>query len=231
METDQILKDIQAFQLVLKRFEDDSVEQEDRLTFLLKQKEKKSQEHEQATEKIVQVKNKISNLEHRLSELDTVVSNSNTVINSSTSQKEVDIAENKIKLSLEQKEILEEEILELLDLEEKLFEDRANQATFISGISETIDEVKSEINTIIKNNENEIKAMEEKIHGLTQELPTQVQKSFMIAHKKHGFQKSLSQLKGTLCGVCKREQTRDVVKEVQEGQFHLCSGCQRLLHK
>ena len=40
MEIDQILKDIQAFQLVLKRFEDDTVEQENRLSFLLKQKEK-----------------------------------------------------------------------------------------------------------------------------------------------------------------------------------------------
>lgn len=231
METDQILKDIQAFQLVLKRFEDDTVEQEGRLSFLLKQKEKKSQEHEEATEKIIQVKNKISDLGYKLSGCDTAISNSSKVIESSTSQKEIEIAENKIKLSLEQKESLEEEILELLDREEKLIEDRANQATFISGISETIDEVKSEINTIIKSNDNKIKAMEEKIHGLTHELPTQVQKSFMIAHKKHGFQKSLSQLKGTLCGVCKREQTRDVVKEVQEGQFHLCSGCQRLLHK
>ena len=229
MENQQIISDIEAYYKVMKRFEEETLEENKRIDFLNKHKLKKEEDIEHFSDKLNQLKENVSTLERDLHDQEALLERGHTALSQAQNENEHKLATEQVFKSQQEKDLIESKILELFDEDEALSKKIDEAHEFIKGINENIEEANKDLEAIKEKNNKEIEKTISLITGLLEELDSETRRILEHSQSKHGLYNATAKLNNNNCSVCRMTLTMDIVTDIKNGKMKQCQGCQRLI--
>ena len=182
--------------------------QEENLKLLIKKEKELSDQTETLAERILKLKNNLEDPQY--------YSQQNAL-------------ENQYAILIAQKEELESSSFELLEKIEECENLIDEKKGFISGVGETIDEIKVEVEEEVAPLRQEIEILKSRIENLKQQIPKEIHSRFMTILAKNLRYGPLAEIKGNSCSVCGFMITPKNIEDVETHHKVLsCQGCQRI---
>jgi predicted nucleic acid-binding Zn-ribbon protein len=224
------LVDINSLDNVIKRHNAEIEEELKRLTFLEQQKENKNELLNEATERHQELKTQQVEKEKLLFDIDhKLEQNSNHQLAAKTTKEVETLEHEKSHLEVE-KNILENNILEMIEEVDNLDQKIAECDEFLGGLAKTIVEIETEVETFRHNKEKEIRQLEKQIEGLLCEIPSTVIEDMTKTREKYRFHNFVTYLDGSVCHHCKFKNSPVECDIVTKQNRHMhCGGCKRIL--
>ncbi|AYF45799.1 zinc ribbon domain protein [Halobacteriovorax sp. BALOs_7] len=229
MENLKYLKDVMSLDKVILGLKQANNEELKRIEFLIKQKDKKEEEIAQLRNDTKQAKEQVTANEKSIFEIEKKLEQSRANLNAVTSQQQEEALSVSIKKQEDEFEGLQDKTLELLEMIEEKEALQKEAIEFITGITNTIDEIQAEVDQGNKANESKVLSLENQIEGLLSEVPPEAVKLYKMAASKRAHD-ACTFLIGQSCGSCKFTYAAGEVATFNKGiDLILCKGCQRLL--
>jgi predicted nucleic acid-binding Zn-ribbon protein len=206
------------------------IEAEDkRLQFLMKQYESRSDERSQSATTLLQLQENLKkcDLEHQqlLTRIERLTQDAKYA-----DAKQLPMIEKEIQSANERLHVVDVELYERMEREEECQIRLRDHESFLRGAEKTIAQLKTDITLLQQKEHQSIKQYEERIRDMLSALPPPFKQAFDQANRRHRFKQPMTYLDQLHCQVCRFQQDRSTVMEVEEGKgLHLCQGCGRLL--
>lgn len=188
---------------------------------------------QQLSEKIsndtTQLNNDISILEKDLFGLDAKIAQNTNAYNSIKNNTELIRNENEKQVLQEQKDLLEQKILEFLEELESCETKLSDNKTYMEGLNLSIKEIDSDVETIISTFQKEIDKTKRQIELLIDDNDTPNKNVFLKVREKFLYNNPISKLNNSHCGFCKMNVAAQDVNTIKNGQLITCSSCKRLI--
>lgn len=226
----QKLIEIQSLDLTIKKHLDNIKNEEKRLELLNTQKERKFSAIS-FCEKCIQ-KNKKSlfeaekMLEDNIKSLESLQSKTASL----STQSQIENAEKQIASLEEVIPTLEEKVFELMSsIEEDAIQIQENK-NFLEGFEKTFYEIESEVSEIKKDEQKEIKNLEDRINFLVEDCPDNFKNLFAITNKKYRHNSPLAFIKDGRCHMCHLGLSKNDQNQIElMVSLEVCSNCKRIM--
>jgi predicted nucleic acid-binding Zn-ribbon protein len=172
----------------------------------------------------------VSKNELLIKDLDLKLSKLNSDINKVNSEKELNSINSEISFLKEKLQALEDETFLKIDIADNLQAEITTLSGFITGIDQTITEIKNEAEAEIQKDQKEISNLNLRILSLVDSLPTSVQKTYHLVDKKFKTSPPFSFINQKNCSTCKINIDQMTVSNVlSHRSVEICPSCDRIL--
>lgn len=224
------LLDIIALDLVVKRLNDETIEQEKRIQLLNSKKSDKENQLLDLKENHQSANKLMSQKEKELFETDTKIEKSNHALNEATTNQQVlNLEENLSKLKNQKLELEDSIFLLIEECEDtqKLIEESLE---FISGVTSTITEISKDAEIIKNENSTKIHELESQIKGILEEVDNSLRNTFLSVRKILRFNEPIARINNLSCSKCRFTMSRSDADHIEiKDNFLICGGCGRLI--
>ena len=167
--------------------------------------------------------------ENELSSIDARLVKIKADIGGSFDSKEMELLDNEKQKLSTQLDNLESEGFELLEKIEELEQQIKDKETFEQGITETIDEIKEEVDQVTGENQVKIETLKTRIESLLGQLPENFVNTYQKLKLKKLSVSLFTKVQAGRCFVCKMgiDKTREAQVEEQL-LLKTCSSCGRI---
>ena len=222
--------ELQSLLSKISLHEDNIKSEEARIIFLESSRDKRLQERDQLLgqrDLIIKVSNEHEKV---LFEKERDLKRATDNLTQASSESQMKTLESEIeRLSLLTDQI-QEEILSKLEEQENI-ENKINEAEeFLTGSSETLEEIRSEVENFSNNERKEISNYRERIELLLESLSASHRDFFEQTLKVIKDDKVISFLNGKICTRCRYEASSTQITEIENGRSNeVCNNCSRIL--
>ncbi|MCK5074057.1 MAG: hypothetical protein KAQ98_11570 [Bacteriovoracaceae bacterium] len=182
------------------------------------------------TDKLSILKTKIKKDEARLYDLETKLSKTRENMKVVTTNQQISALEKEIEVLVPQRDSLEENSLEVMEKIEILETDVTELEGFLNGSEKTMQEIKTEVESNIRDEQHEIDNYNERVENLLSLIPPQMCAVFKNVNKKYKYKNPLTFVENNTCIQCSFIIERNLSSSIEKGTIiELCPNCERLL--
>lgn len=225
----KILKEINSLEKSVEFLESENQEESARVE-KLRAKEQQAQEEVKSWRGDLKSKRlEAQKNENLISALDTRLAKAQADARSSFDSKHVEALEREIeKLNVESEEA-QDLGLEILESLEELEAHISEKENFLKGITETIEEIKVDVDEVCAKNQNEIEIKRKRISSALELLPENFKTAYQSVQKKRLPVSSFTKITAGKCAVCKMSVDKTKEAQVEEQlAIKTCSSCGRI---
>ena len=224
------LIEIQSLQSHQKKHLNEIASQESRINSLIKKKCQTLLESTDIQAKITEIKPHLTSNENALNALEKRIGplNSNRMMVKTTEQ--LLAIDKELATVTSEKGKLENIILEQMETLSNLEDALSTFNSFLSGIDKSIQEIQTEVNQTIKEENIQISNYQERISELIKNIPSEAKEIFSNVNKKHKYNSPITLINNNACSKCNYPIDRNLASLIEKGtMLELCPGCERLL--
>lgn len=200
-----------------------------RITKLEESKHLREKEQTLQIEELKNQKSLLQNTENRIAENQSKLTKSKINLSSLIDEKEINALNSQISNLIDELDSLEDSGLNLIESIEKLEISIDEANTFKEGISETIYEIKLEVETQNQAVIDQINSKEARLEILLQELPDNFMKSYRRLLEKNLKFGALTKIVKNECYICKYVlAAAEIVLIEDKFNFKSCGACSRI---
>ncbi len=230
MDNFTLVLDINSFDIRIQKHLSIIEEEHKRVLFLEKQYVKKEEMRSSLSEQLSEQVKLTNDLENNLTLTDKEIARSNEALTNITSTLQEDAVNKELAKLIPQKDLLEEQIFELLENIDQIKLDLTETENFLSGLKQTIEEAKAEHLQVSTKESINIKQIEHNIEGVLEELESPLKEIFIKTRVRHRFNSPVTHLQGLACGKCRFQISRSDADQINTNDsYAICSSCGRIL--
>jgi predicted nucleic acid-binding Zn-ribbon protein len=205
-------------------------EQEGRIQFLEGQRHKRQEQMELLQSELQSLKQNLSTEESKLHELDKKLTQNESAQSQVTTAKQIESLETESKALNETKEQTETEAFSLMEKIEEAEQKIADDESFLAGSSESLGEIKLEVEENCKEENRHINNYQERIDALLEQCDSDTKNHYLAINKKFRFKRPISVITSMKCGQCKFAIDQHTFSETAKASSpQTCSNCGRFL--
>lgn len=226
----KIIKEINSLEAKLDIFQNLKADDKKRIKRLFDQKSYRQEDLHKASAKKDALQKELFSIDRRTMEIEKILKENNEKLNSIFDEKIASKLESSNEVLINELNEIQERGMYLLEKIEEVKEEIENAQNFLSGIDETIDEIKAEVleKQGLKN-ESE-KHIQERVSQILSDLPTDFKAKYNQLKKNAPHHNSLSLAKDKKCQFCHYEINSKKLEAIEiKFELHRCDMCKRIL--
>ncbi len=223
------LKEVHSLDNMIKLHLDKISEEEHRIVFLTKKRKQKDQELQELLHKKSHLESEISKFEVKLFDLEKRLSTSLEHLSMAQTQKEANALQKEIDTLTPEVDQIQELSLDILESIEDLDKEIIQINGFMAGSLETLEEVKTEVELVRKQEEIPIGQYEERIKLLLEDSPSALVDAFTKVRNKYQYKRPIVRIINHACEFCHFRIDQMSLERVESLQgIEFCGQCGRL---
>lgn len=225
----KILKEISSLEKARDQFLYENSEETARIDKLIQKEDEARSEKEDLQRLLEDLKAQSTENENALSQTSSKLAKIKADIAGTFDSKNVDKMEHQSESLSEKIDQLEDLGLELLEKSEEIEKEIKEKETFLSGIAETIEEIKKDVMLASGANTKQIETLDNRIDNNLKQLPENFVRAYEQVKSRKLSVAAFTSIASGKCQVCKMSVDKTKERQVEEElALKTCSSCGRI---
>lgn len=224
------LLELQSLENQILKFENNIKDHNKRIIFVESKKQEAINDLSDLNLTLEQTKKDLGQKEDKLNQLQNNLIRNKEKMDMVKTTKEMEFLEAEVKSINDSIPVCEDLVFNLLENIETLEKNIGEKQSFLAGIDQSIEEVRTEVNIDIEKENKELKYYQERKSHLLDSFEKTFKDMFIFTYNKLRLKTFISILNGNRCGYCKNGVPANTCEQIEKAfLIELCPTCERIL--